>query len=554
MSSFIENIKNIVSEGATYKKIRQSVDRHTLQKFIVFILAISTTYFSTYMMIQMQKIIDSVSYGEMETVAAYSQGLTTIIIYILLYLLCNFSNNFAMFALGLKFSKGTLKYLFNSYYKQNFIFAKNSDSGDIASKFMNDANDIASWLALGTIHFWIFIFDFIIIFTALYNYHKSIALFIVCSVVISFLLTRSLNEKIAYYNKLEYEILGGMYQFFVQANKSFMDVKQLKKENLFISKMLDLLENQLFYYQKKGFIWQQLYAGIYTIISYLIPIAILLIGIYLTIKGSLTIGEVIAIYALSSRTQTPLTSLADNLSERRTTMVLSERLESFVAECIDNKGQDFKAFENLEFDSKFFRYTENTPSLLKDIQFSIKNKDIICIKGKSGVGKSTIGSLLMQFYKLNEGSIKINGVEIEKYNKSDFYSNVNILSQSSYIFQDSIRNNIMLGDNFSNELYNEVINTVQLDDVIDKYTDELELDEDATNISGGQKQRIALARLLIRKPKLLILDEPTSALDENTALSLITSLKSYTNKYDMSLVVITHSSAFDEIATKVLNV
>ena len=191
---------------------------------------------------------------------------------------------------------------------------------------------------------------------------------------------------------------------------------------------------------------------------------------------------------------------------------------------------------------------------VKNVEFSVKNRDILCVKGKSGVGKSTIASLLMQFYKLKNGHIKINGLNIEEYDKSDFYSKINILSQNSYVFQDSIRNNITLGDEFSEELYNEVISTVQLNDVIEKYTDELVLDEDAANISGGQKQRIALARLLIRQPQLLILDEPTSALDDATALSLISSLKEYINKYNMSLVVITHSSAFDEVATNILNV
>lgn len=554
MENFWQNIKNVVLETPTYRKIRTGINSHRFLKIFVFILAVSTTYFSTYMMIQMQKIIDSVTYGEMETLTAYTNGLSTIIFYILMYLLCNFANSFAMFFLGLKFSKETLKFLFTSYYKQNFIYAKNTDSGEVASKFMNDANDIGGWLAIGSIQFWTYIFNFIIIFTALYNYHPPIAIFIVAMVVLAFLFTRNLNEKIAHYNKLEYEVLGDMYQFFLQANKSFMDVKQLKKENLYVAKMVDMLENKLFYYQKKGFYWSQLYSAIYTVVSYLIPVAILLIGIYLTIKGSLTIGEVIAIYTLSGKTQSPLTSLASNLSERRNTMVLSERLEDFLAETSEKDGnRKIDYLESIDFYSKYFTYGDGQ-KLLKDVQFSVKNKDILCIKGKSGIGKSTIASLLMQFYKLSEGHIKINGNDICEYDKSDYYANINILSQNSYVFQDSIKNNILVGDEFSQELYKEVLDTVQLADVIEKYSDELLLDEDAANISGGQKQRIALARLLIRQPKLLILDEPTSALDDKTALSLITSLKEYINKYNMSLVVITHSSAFDEVATNVLKI
>lgn len=549
-------MQNIYMESPTYKNIRQHTPSHIILKFIVFFIGSLTTYFSTFLMIQIQKLIDIVTYQDLGSAEAYISRLAVIIVFITLYLLCMFSDTIFLFFLGLKFQKETLQYLFSSYYKQNFVFAKNTDSGEVASKFMNDADDITSWLATGSLNFWKYVVNFIIIFIAVYQYHPGIAFFIVASVLLCFLFTRNINEKIAYYNKLEFSVISSLNQFFIQANKSFMDVKQLGKENLYITKLIDLLENKLFRYKKIGLFWELLYQAVYTVVLYLIPITILLYGIYKTLNGDLTIGTVIAIYTLSGKLQTPLSALAGNLSQRRSTMVLSERLDDFIVdeEQLPKGVIQLKDFKNLEFDSKNFIYPNDCIELLKDVKFNINANEIVCIKGKSGIGKSTISALIMQFYKLTNGSIKINDINIEDYDLKSFYSNVNILSQNSFIFQQTIKNNITIGDNFDEELYKEVIDTVQLNEVVEKYTDELMLDEDATNISGGQKQRIALARLLIRKPKLLILDEPTSALDDGTALSLINSLKKFIDKYNMSILVITHSSAFDGVATKVVEI
>jgi len=556
MQKFLILLQNIYKESPTYKNIRMNVPSHFFLKFVVFLVGALTTYFSTYLMIQIQELIDIVTYQDLGSVEAYMSKLMFIIAFILMYLMCMFSDSLCMFFLELNVQKNTLHYLFSSYYKQNFVFAKNTDSGEVASKFMNDAEDITSWLAIGSLSFWKYVVNFIIIYVAVYQYHPGIAFFIVFSVLFCFLLTRSINETIAHYNKLEFAVISALNQFFIQANKSFMDVKQLGKEDLYITKLIDMLENQLFKYKKIGLYWELLYQAVYTVVLYLIPIGILLFGIYMTLKGNLTIGTVIAIYTLSSKLQAPLSSLAGNLSQRRSTMVLSERLDDFIVkEDQLPKGEiQLNEFKKLEFNSQKFVYPNDSIELLKDVNFDINTNEIVCIKGKSGIGKSTISSLIMQFYKLTDGSIKINDINIEDYDVKSFYSNVNILSQNSFVFQQTIKNNITIGDEFDEELYKEVIDTVQLNDVIEKYTDELMLDEDAANISGGQKQRIALARLLIRKPKLLILDEPTSALDDSTALSLITSLKKYIDKYNMSILVITHSSAFDDVATKVVEI
>lgn len=117
--------------------------------------------------------------------------------------------------------------------------------------------------------------------------------------------------------------------------------------------------------------------------------------------------------------------------------------------------------------------------------------------------------------------------------------------QNMYVFHDSIKYNITLGRKFSDEELNEVIEVCCLNDFVNNYGLLKEIDNTDTNISGGEKQRICLARVLIRKSKIVLLDEITSSLDEDTSKQLVLNIYNYTKKYNMSFIIISHKNEFD---------
>ena len=121
------------------------------------------------------------------------------------------------------------------------------------------------------------------------------------------------------------------------------------------------------------------------------------------------------------------------------------------------------------------------------------------------------------------------------------------------MFQDTVIKNITLGEEYEKEFLDEVIDVAQVKSFIDEYGEDHMLNEDANNISGGQRQRLGLARILVRKPQLLILDEPTSALDEKTSNNLAIKLKAFAKKYGITIVVITHNSIFEQYASQILD-
>ena len=193
------------------------------------------------------------------------------------------------------------------------------------------------------------------------------------------------------------------------------------------------------------------------------------------------------------------------------------------------EGVNFE-YNSLNVSNLSFKYSKDDKEVLKNINLSLnlnENK-IIVIKGESGIGKSTLLKLLLRYYKVSDyNMIKYNDISINKINTSSLLDNVTMFSQSTYLFNDTILNNLKIASlNASN------------DEVID--------DPQKLNISLGEKQRLGLARVILRKPKLLLLDEPTANIDLENEVLFLNSLK--TIKKDMSIIIITHKDSTSKIA------
>ena len=173
-----------------------------------------------------------------------------------------------------------------------------------------------------------------------------------------------------------------------------------------------------------------------------------------------------------------------------------------------------KINESLELKNVSFRY-ENT-DVLSNISFTIEKGKTIALVGKSGSGKSTIADLCARFYDINEGEICVDGVNIKSIRLSDLSHLMGVVSQESILFNDSIYNNIKMGNpSASKEEIIEASKIANAYDFIMQTENEFEtnIGEKGDKLSGGQKQRISIARAILKNPNLLILDEATSSLD-----------------------------------------
>ncbi len=269
------------------------------------------------------------------------------------------------------------------------------------------------------------------------------------------------------------------------------------------------------------------------------------IGGHLAISKTITIGTLLAITTLLARLYGPLTSLSTVRIDVMMALISFERvfevldLEPMVKDPLTPKS--FPSHQpNVTFNNVKFSYPKadeislaslevvakkeivESGEVLKGISFEVKPGTLTAIVGPSGAGKSTISGLIPRLYDVTEGSIEINGVDIRDVLITELRSTIGVVTQDSHMFHDSIKTNLLYARNEATEedLW-AACNAAQIGDFIRTLPNGLDtvVGERGHRLSGGEKQRLAIARLLLKAPKIVILDEATAHLDsENEAL------------------------------------
>ena len=248
--------------------------------------------------------------------------------------------------------------------------------------------------------------------------------------------------------------------------------------------------------------------------------AVIGLGSYLIVQGKLTAGQFVSFITALIMLYTPIKGLGNNAKSMTTCLCAMERVVSKLDKksgIIDNPNAinfpDFK--DKITFENINFEYKKDKP-VLKNISFEVPKGETIALVGNSGGGKTTIVNLLPRFYNLKKGAIKIDGISINDIKLNDLREHIAIVFQDNFLFEGTIRDNILLGklDATEAELHNAIKNSY-LEDFINSLENGLDtqIGERGVLLSGGQKQRIGIARAFLKNAPILILDEATSALD-----------------------------------------
>jgi ATP-binding cassette subfamily B protein len=247
-----------------------------------------------------------------------------------------------------------------------------------------------------------------------------------------------------------------------------------------------------------------------------------LFGGWLVLSNLADLSTILLFILLLNRFLYPLMRVGAQISTIQSGFAAMERIFSIIdAEVtVKNPPQPIKQLleGHIVFEKVHQQYVEDTP-VLKNINLDIQPKESIAIVGHTGAGKTTIASLLMRFYDINKGSIKIDGIDIRDYDLHNLRSQIGLVSQDVFLFSGTVLDNIKFGkpDATIEEVEN-VLRIVEAQEFIDALPDGLQtvLGERGKGLSAGQRQMISFARTLLIDPKILILDEATAAVDAYT--------------------------------------
>lgn len=286
---------------------------------------------------------------------------------------------------------------------------------------------------------------------------------------------------------------------------------------------------------------------------------VVLVGCFTVMKGEMTTGALVACSILSSRMLGPIAQISGVLGRLQQAKVAKTGLDELMKKPVDQPPHAHLIHRpalsgNYELNKVEFRYneTEGKPILLIP-KLNIKAGERIAILGRNGAGKSSLLQLLAGMQEPIKGQIKLDDIALGLIDPLDIRRDIGLLNQNAHLFFGSIRENLKLGTPLATDL--DVLKSLDLTGALEFLQEKKEgLDyqilEGGAGLSGGQKQALLLARLLIRKPNVLLLDEPTAAFDDVSEKQFIERLGSWLG--NKTLIVATHRRAILELVDRVI--
>ena len=419
----------------------------------------------------------------------------------------------------------------NGHSSGVFIQRITGDTSRIADVFYTITSNLAAILT----NIGIFVAIFII------NKYAFIYLFISSLIIGYFQYMRSTkrNEKDKIFRKTNEKVSG----FIGEIIRGAKDIKMLNAEKSFLNtydgKLIDLNKER---YDMQDVSRKFLFvSGTCNDIS---DFFLILLLIFLIKSGNLAIASALIIYNYSGRVVNLVRYFADIIDGIKDFNLSASRIfelkygEEFTKESF---GDKHIKHINGDFEFKNVKFNYGGNDVLKDVSFKIKANTTTAFVGKSGAGKTTIFSLLCKMYDNYNGLITIDGNDIKDLDKDSIRGNITVISQSPYIFNLSIRDNLKLvKEDLTDEDMIKACKMACLDDFINNLPEGYDtiIGEGGVNLSGGQKQRLAIARALVQKTEIILFDEATSALDNETQASIQRAIENMNGIY--TILIIAH--------------
>ena len=323
--------------------------------------------------------------------------------------------------------------------------------------------------------------------------------------------------------RMSLEEIGTLSALVSETIKGIRIIKAYGKEQIHIKKASTVID-RVVKFSMKGVRARSASAPIMEIVTGVAIACIIYYAGNKSLDGLMTVGSFMAFTTAAGLLYDPLKAVANLQAMLQEGIAASQRLFPI----LDNKPKindkkDFKKLDkisgSISFENVSFSYSESENTVLNNISIEINSGQTVAFVGPSGAGKSSLLNLVPRFYDVSSGRVKIDGIDIKDLSLSDVRESSALVSQDTLIFDLSIRENIIFGNDYVTE---DFFQKVCKDSLVDDFVKDLKsgyetvAGESGVRISGGQKQRIAIARAMIKNAPILLLDEATSSLDSDS--------------------------------------
>ncbi len=254
-------------------------------------------------------------------------------------------------------------------------------------------------------------------------------------------------------------------------------------------------------------------------------VIICVIGGYLIIKGEQTVSTIMVFIAYTKLIMQPVVDLSNIANSLQSSLASAERVFNILEadeEADDSATQVIESASTVTFEDVNFSYLPEKP-LIENFNLEVNKGELVAIVGPTGAGKTTIVNLLMRFYEIGSGAIKVDGIDIRDISRKNLRSVMGMVLQDTWLFEGTIKENIMYGNQTATEEeFLKASSAARVDRFISLLPDGYDtmLEEDGANLSVGQRQLITIARAFLSSPDILILDEATSSVDTRTEVQI----------------------------------
>lgn len=400
-------------------------------------------------------------------------------------------------------------------------------SGLLASKIVNDVNNIHHGLITFLTHFIPGIVTLILTLIIMFfiNFKITLIIFLITpiSVFITIYIAKQ-NKKLTDISNKEYNEMTSYIKEQIELKK-YINVEKLENQK---EQKINNLSEKYMKDESKALFYASISNPTTRLINGIITIIVVLYSSFEIMNGNMTIGIFSTFLIYANRYAKPLNEISQVINRLTISLTSYDSIKELINEEIEEFTNSYdEIIGSIEFKNVSFSYN-NDKEILKNINFKINNGEKIAIVGPTGSGKTTIIQLLLKFYNINSGSILIDGKNINDINTNILRDNIKVVLQDAHLNNENIKDVLKYSNDVSDIEIKDLLKRINIKPNFLGMNDKLENITSIDNLSNGQKQIISMIRAMLSNPKIVILDEATSDIDSLTEKNIESSINELT--------------------------